>query len=74
MQEVLGELFDQRNNMMPEHTLSQTTNMKAMHCQELACLLGVLVCLEVPFTWCHLRMLANCKITLCPERVKKGAN
>lgn len=26
MQEALGELFDQRNDMMPEHTLSQRTN------------------------------------------------
>lgn len=75
MQEALGELFDQRNDMMAEHALSQRTNMKAMHCQELACLLGVLVCLfTIPLRWRHLRMLANCKITLCPEKLKKGAN
>lgn len=35
---------------MPQHTLPQRTNTKAVHCQELVCLFGVLVCLEVPFT------------------------
>lgn len=46
MEEVLGELLDQRTNVMPEHTAPQRTTMRAMPCF----VSGVLVYLEVPFT------------------------
>lgn len=65
-----GELLDQRSNVMPEHMPPQRTSMGATPCQGLLCLLGVLVYLQRY----HLTMLAKCKIPLCPETVKKGAN
>lgn len=70
----LGKLLDQRSNEMPEHSPPQRTAMRAVPCQELLCLLGVLVYLEVPFTKYHLKVRAKCKMPLCSERVKKGAN
>lgn len=72
MQEALGELFDQRNYMMPEHTLSQRTNMKAIHCQELVCLLGVLVCLEVPFTMVPSKNSGKVQSNTVPRKSKEG--
>jgi len=72
MQEVLGELFDQRNYMMPKHTLSRRTNMKEMHCQELVCLLGVLVCLHVPFTMVPPKNAGKLQNNTVPRKSKEG--
>lgn len=68
MQEVLRELLDQRNNVMPEHT----PPMRAMPCQELVCLLGVLEYLEVPFTKVPSENVGKLQNTTVPRKSKEG--
>lgn len=70
MQEVSGELLDQRSNVMPEHITPKNYN-KAMPCQELLCLL-VLVYLEVPFTKVPTESAGKLQNTTMPRKTKEG--
>lgn len=71
IEEVLGELLDQKSNVMPEHTAPQRTTMRAMPCQELLCLLGVLVYLEVPFTKVPSDSAGKLQNTTIPRKSKE---
>lgn len=71
-QEVLGELLDQSSNVMPEQTPPQRTTMRTMPCQELLCLLGVLVHLEIPFTKVPSDNTGKMQNTTVPRKSKEG--
>lgn len=60
MQEVLGEL------------LHHTPPMRAMPCQELVCLLGVLEYLKVPFTKVPSENAGKLQNTTVPRKSKEG--